>query len=326
MTGLLALREKLRGIYGKYDVLITPVIKFIFALIALIMINSKIGYMDKLNNPLIMIVLSLICALLPNSVTVLVVMASILCHLYALSLETFAVAFCIFILMYLLYFRFTANSSLWVIITPLLFLLNIPYIVPVVAGLAGGMFTAIPVSMGVIIYYVMKFGADYSIAITAGTEESDIMQKFSFVIDGMFSDAMVLIILSFVITIVLVSIIKKFSIDYAWVYAIVAGTLTNFIVLLVGNVIFSAGLGVAGIIICSLLSLVLGYLLYILLFSADYTRTERVQYEDDDYYYFVKAVPKNSIPVADVKIKKINTQKVRKTTADDDIDFDIDID
>lgn len=325
MTGLLALREKLRGIYGKYDVYITPVIKFIFALIALIMINSKIGYMDKLKNPLIMIVLSIICALLPNAVTVLVVMAVILCHLYALSLETFAVAFCVFILMYLLYFRFTANSSVWVIITPLLFLFNIPYIVPVVAGLAGGMFTAIPVSFGVLIYYVMKFGADYSIAITAETGESDIMQKFSFVIDGIFSDAMILIILSFVITVVLVSIIKKFSIDYAWVYAIIAGTLTNFIVLLVGNVIFSAGLSVVGIIICSLLSLVLGYLLYVLLFSADYTRTERVQYEDDDYYYFVKAVPKNSIPVADVKIKKINTQKVRKNNVDDD-DFDIDID
>lgn len=325
MTGLLALREKLRGIYGKYDVYITPVIKFIFALIALIMINSKIGYMDKLKNPLIMIVLSIICALLPNAVTVLVVMAVILCHLYALSLETFAVAFCVFILMYLLYFRFTANSSVWVIITPLLFLFNIPYIVPVVAGLAGGMFTAIPVSFGVLIYYVMKFGADYSIAITAEIGESDIMQKFSFVIDGIFSDAMILIILSFVITVVLVSIIKKFSIDYAWVYAIIAGTLTNFIVLLVGNVIFSAGLSVVGIIICSLLSLVLGYLLYVLLFSADYTRTERVQYEDDDYYYFVKAVPKNSIPVADVKIKKINTQKVRKNNVDDD-DFDIDID
>ena len=28
------------------------------------------------------------------------------------------------------------------------------------------------------------------------------------------------------------------------------------------------------------------------LFSVDYSRTERVQFEDDEYYYYVKAVPK----------------------------------
>jgi hypothetical protein len=51
-----------------------------------------------------------------------------------------------------------------------------------------------------------------------------------------------------------------------------------------------------------------------------------VQYEDDDYHYYVKAVPKCSVPVAEVKVKKINTQKVRRTTHEDEIDIDFDID
>lgn len=326
MTGLLALREKLKGIYGKYDIYINPAIRFLFALLALLMINSKIGYMARLEKPFFVLLLCLLCAILPNPVTVLVILAVILGHLYALSLEAFVVAFIVFVLMYLLYFRFTANSSIWVILTPVFFLLKIPYAIPVLAGLAGAAFTAIPVSFGVIVYYVMKFGADYAVALKADVGNTDIMQKFSFVLNGFFSDGMILIILSFVITIVLVAIIKKLSIDYSWLYAIVAGTLTNFIILLIGNIIFSAGLSTIGIIINSLISIVAGYLLDVLLFSADYSRTERVQYEDDDYYYYVKAVPKYSVPVAEVKVKKINTQKVRKASQSEDIDIDIDID
>lgn len=326
MTGLLALREKIRGFYGKYDIYIDPCIRFLFALIALMMINGNMGYMDKLSNPLVIIVLCLICALLPGAVTVLVMLVVLLGHLYVLSLETFVVAFCIFVLMYLLYFKFTANASMWVIITPLLFLLKVPYLAPVIAGLAGGILTTIPVSFGVIIYYIIQFCTNYSVAVTANVGETDIIQKFSFVIEGIFSDAMVLIILSFVITIVLIAIIKRLPIDYSWLYAVVAGTLTNFIVLLVGNVMFSAGLGLLGIIINALLSLVVGYFLYLLLFSVDYARTERVQYEDDDYYYYVKAVPKCSVPVADIKVKKINTQKIRHASEEEDMDFDIDID
>lgn len=327
MTGLLAFREKLKELYGKYDIYIKPAVKFIFAIIALIMVNSKIGYMSKLTNPLIVIVCSLLCALLPEAWTVLIILLVILGHLYALSLETFIIAACVFVLMYLLYLRFTTGGSMWVVITPLLFMIKIPYVVPVIAGLAGGLVTAVPVSIGVILYYVMKFGADYATAITATTEESDILHKFSFVMDGIFSDALLLVILSFVISIVLVSVIKKLSIDYAWIYAAIAGTLTNFVILLVGNVIFSAGLSIVSIIISSVIAFIAGYILSILLFSVDYSRTERVRYEDDDYYYFVKAVPKCSVPVAEVKVKKINTQKTRSSRNDDDIDFeDIDVD
>lgn len=326
MTSLLALREKIKEIYGKYDIYINPAIKFIFALLALLLVNSKIGYMDRLQKPFLAILFGVICAIMPNPVTVLVVLAVILGNLYALSLETFVVAFIVFVLMYLLYFRFTANSSMWVILTPVFFLLKIPYAIPVIAGLAGGALTALPVSFGVIIYYVIKFGADYPVALKANVDTTDIMQKFSFIIDGFFSDGMILIILSFVITVILVALVKKLPIDYSWIYAIVCGSLSNFIILLVGNIIFSAGLSIVGIIVNSLIAMVVGYFLDVLLFSADYSRTERVQYEDDDYYYYVKAVPKSSVKVAEVKVKKINTQKVRKPSHEEDIDIDIDID
>ena len=41
-------------------------------------------------------------------------------------------------------------------------------------------------------------------------------------------------------------------------------------------------------------------------FNLDYARTEKVQFEDDDYYYYVKAVPKITVTAKKVKVKKIN--------------------
>ena len=83
--------------------------------------------------------------------------------------------------------------------------------------------------------------------------------------------------------------------------------------LIVGKLAFSANISVLMVIVGTILAIVLGYLLQILFFSVDYKRTEFVQYEDDDYYYYVKAVPKVNITNADVKVKRINAQKAKRT-------------
>ena len=44
-------------------------------------------------------------------------------------------------------------------------------------------------------------------------------------------------------------------------------------------------------------------------FCLDYSRTEKVQFEDDEYYYYVKAVPKMTVAAPTNTVKKINTQR-----------------
>ena len=41
----------------------------------------------------------------------------------------------------------------------------------------------------------------------------------------------------------------------------------------------------------------------------DYTRIESVQFEDDDYYYYVKAVPKVTVSDSLRTVKTISTSK-----------------
>ena len=53
MLDLLVLRERLRAFYAKYEIIITPVVKFLITLSTLILINSNAGYSEKLSTPVI---------------------------------------------------------------------------------------------------------------------------------------------------------------------------------------------------------------------------------------------------------------------------------
>ena len=50
-----------------------------------------------------------------------------------------------------------------------------------------------------------------------------------------------------------------------------------------------------------------------MILAVDFTRTEYVQFEDDDYYYYVKAVPKVKVTTQNVKVKRINAGNTKKT-------------
>lgn len=326
MNGFAAFNEKLKEIYGKYDVFIDPLAKFLLAFITLTSINGSTGYMKSLNNGLIIFVLGLMCAFLPNGATVLIISLLMVAHFFAASMELAVVTLIVFCLMYLFYFRFTANASVWVVLTLLCCMMKMPYVIPVAAGLLSNMFSAIPVIFGVIIYYMLNFGKGYVKEIRGTEEAGDLFDNFKNVVSGIMDKEIILIALSFALTIVIVYVIRRLSVDYAWIYAVVAGALTNFVMLLVGNAIFSTDIGFVGVLIGLILSIVVGLILYVIFFGVDYSRTERLQFEDDKYYYYVKAVPKYGTPTKDVKVRKINTQPKKTRPVDPDGLDDLDLD
>ena len=66
MTALLELRENLKKIYSRNEAFILPVIKFLLSLLVLGIINDRLGYMTKLDNMAIVLIVSLMCSFLPT--------------------------------------------------------------------------------------------------------------------------------------------------------------------------------------------------------------------------------------------------------------------
>ena len=59
----------------------------------------------------------------------------------------------------------------------------------------------------------------------------------------------------------------------------------------------------------SVVSALAGFILELMLFSVDYARTEYLQFEDDEYYYYVKALPKVSVSAPEKQVKRINRRQ-----------------
>ena len=319
MIFLLELKENIKRFFNKYDIYIIPTAKFILAFISFMILNASIGYMTKLSNPVIALLLSLACAFVPSGFTVFILSVYMLIHLYAISAEFSLIVLGVVLLMYLLYFRFTPKQGYLLLITSIMCWIGIPYVIPVAVGLCAGAASVIPVGFGVIIYYIVQTASAYETAITKQSV-SDSVQKISYIVESLINNkSMILLIIAFALTIAIVYFIRRMRIDNAWTYAIVAGTAVEFLVLIGGQIVFGAKFNMIFMIIGVILGAVVGYLCQILFFSVDYKRTEFVQYEDDEDYYYVKAVPKINIVNEDVKVKQINARKTRKTTDINDV-------
>lgn len=152
MTTLLVAKQYMKQIYSKYEVYITPLLKFLLAFLALMLINSKLGYMEGINKLTVVLIVALMCSFMPMNFIVIMAALFTLLHLYAFSLECAVVVGVAFLLMFLLYFRFSPKDTVVVILTPVCFLLKIPYVIPISMGLIGTPASAISVACGVIAY------------------------------------------------------------------------------------------------------------------------------------------------------------------------------
>lgn len=314
MTGLLVAKQILMTLYSKYEVYITPLLKFLLALVSLLLINSRIGYMDSIDKMTVVLIVSLMCSFMPMNFIVVVAAVFIMLHLYAFNLICTIVVGVGFLLMFLVYLRFSPKDTLVVLLTPICFLLRIPYVIPLVMGLVGTPVSAVSIACGVIAYYMLHFVTQNVSSILAMVDE-EMTVKFKYVVDGILNNReMVITIAAFAVTVILVYLIRRLSIDYAWTIAMAAGVVVNIMVLLVGDLMFDTNVALLEVILGNILSLFVAAVLQFFVFNVDYSRTEKVQFEDDEYYYYVKAVPKISVSRPEKKVKQINSQKNRTSS------------
>lgn len=309
MTGLLEMREKLKLIYSKNEVFIVPVVKFLLAFITLTVINGQLGYMTRLDSLPIVLIAALLCSFLPKGCIILFAAVFSLLHMYELSMEVALVGLCLYLVIALLFFRFSPKDSIAVLLTPMLFALKLPYVMPIAMGLLGTPASAISVGCGVVIYYFLMHVIANATAI--GTmDEGEVTAKLKLMIDGLVDNkAMLVIIASFAVTIIVVYLIRRMSVDYAWTIAMVTGAIVDLVLLLIGDLLYDTNVSVLSAILGSLAALLIAKILEFFRFCVDYSRTEKVQFEDDEYYYYVKAIPKMSVPAPARTVKKITGQK-----------------
>lgn len=309
LTGLLEFKEKLKAFYAKGGIYIRYVCNFVLAFLSMFAMSRKIGGNGIISNPLICIALSIVCAFLPVNITVVIVTIYMIINLFTLSLELALIALGVMIVIYLLYFRFAPKTGFIMILTPILFFLKLPYVVPVVAALTVGMTGIVPAVSGVFIYYIITFAANYSTAIST-LDVNNALQNINFIFNNILTNKeLVTIVVSFAVVITMIYFIKRLSVNYSAIIAVIAGCVTDALIQIIAFAVLSVDFSIIGMVAGHIAAIIVGLAINFFIMSVDYTATEYVQFEDDDYYYYVKAVPKMSVARKNVTIKKFNSSK-----------------
>jgi len=328
MVALLEIKEKLVRFYGKYEAYVTPLLRFCLGLTAFLLINGNIGYMKLISKTSVALILAAICSVLPVNAMIAIAAMVVLLNLYALSLEVFIVGALIFVFIYFVYFRFSPRYGYNAVLAPVCFKIGIPYIVPVGSGLLGELYSVVSVVCGSVIYFFLKGvrenEATLSSVSDAGTSSTS---KITIALNQLLMNKeMFLVIAVFAITTIVVYIIRRLDMDNAWTVAWISGILFETIGLISGYLLLGISGKMFGVVVGGIVSAAIALALQFMFFNVDYSRTERLQFEDDEYYYYVKAVPKSVITGSEKKVKHFhkNEEKERMTKKKFAQEMDID--
>ncbi len=312
ITGLLEFKEKLKAFYAKGGTYVKHFCYFLLAFLSMFIVGRMIGGTGIISNPLICFALAVICAFLPINVTVVVATVYIIIHLFGLSLELAVIALGVMLVIYLLYFRFAPKTGFLMILTPLLFYMHIPYVIPVITALTVGMTGIVPTVCGVFVYYIVEFAARYSTAIST-LDADNALQNITFIFNNIITNKeLITIVVSFAVVITMIYFIRKLSVDYSEMIAVIAGCIVDALIQIIAFTVMAVDFSVVAMILGHIAAIVIGLVINFFIITVDYSSTEYVQFEDDDYYYYVKAVPKVSVASKDVTIKKFNSSKDHK--------------
>lgn len=311
MTTLLEMKQKIKTFYGEHDTWLLPLLKFLLAFLVFQSINSTLGFLEALDNIFIVLILSIICAVLPLNGMAILGCIMIIAHCYGVGVEVAAFSVLLLLLLMILFLRFTSRDNLALILTPTAFFLHMPAAVPVGSGLLRGPSCAVPSCCGVILYYFMNTVSERSTVLQG--KETESVQKLQILLDALINNQeMWLNILAFVVVLMVVYLISRTSADYSWRIGVAAGAVVYILIMILGGMFLSVNINIGVVILSGVLAAVVGLIIEFAALGVDYSRSETTQFEDDEYVYYVKAVPKSFVAQAEKKIKNISSESVEK--------------
>ena len=309
MTTLLTFRDTIKEFYSRYDYILTPIFKFILSFVILRSLNSGFGYWNILDNTLLMLLISAVCAFLPIEVLAGISGVIIALQSFKVSIDVGVLSVAVIIIFYCAYMRFVPKTGVIVVLVPLCYTLHLTYALPILLGFLVGPAAIIPVAFGFILYYYEGCLAELVKVLAAATEEDEAVQGFQYVISTLIDNKeMFLIIAVSAVVILITYCIYRLPMEHSWIASFVAGGFFNVVLFLAGSVLTLVDVDIVPVIVGSVIGIAIALFIQFCKGVVDYQRTEILQFEDDEYYYYVKAIPKLSVSGTNKNIKHINSK------------------
>ena len=309
MKELIKVKNTIRDFLRKYEEIIFPILRFIWCYLVFHSVHTMFNYMELFDRKLVIFLLAVMCAMLPDGFLVFITGVVIGCNCFTINLEVGLSFVLLFLLMYCLYIRFFPKYSYVLYMIPLCYMINMPFLAPLLVVVFAGIGGALPSAFGIVLYHFSIYTRDIA-GMISRAEDEETVEVLQYYIDHILKNKeLLLLMIVFMLTVIIASALHKLSYPFSWYVALLSGA----IVCMLSYLILGRSLEVPTDMSACVAGSLLGFLIASVVQTAkgvlDFPRTERVQFEDDEYYYYVKAVPKLDAPE---KKKKKNAEEVRE--------------
>lgn len=313
MTSLLVFRERLKKQYLEYSRLVDAALRFALAFVVFTVLNMRTGYMENLTSMGIVVGLALVCSVLPAGMIFTFSCVLIFAHLSVPSITlagTFAVA-CL--LMYMVYFSFKPGNAHIAAIALLLTLWELYAPIPMIVGLLASPVAVIPALFGLAAgMFVEYIDVNYAMLVSSDASANVLKQTISMVRGVITQERFWGVAFIILVVAVAVYVLRRTFFKSNWMVAIVTGAVLYLMIALTLALGWELEFEGVAILTNIVLTLLVGLVLHFFCFMVDASREEHVQFEDEEYYYYVKVVPKIRVTAPEVRITKINSRKVKE--------------
>lgn len=317
MNLLLRLRGRVEAFYKNHIIISGYVLRLIFIIAVLLIYRPRMEYNELLSEVWFVLAFSVVAAFIPVRFLPLAVIAYTASQIITLSPGIGAFVLIVLAVLYLLYFRLNADYAMLLILLPALAMLRLPLLMVLVLALTTPFNSVFAVFAGNVMYYMIHY-VDVNAAVFSGmTDVSEInmlgIMAYSFITYREFLYGTFTALVVFIIT----YYAKKININRSNDMAAIIGAGTYIIFMVSFNLAFETitVLRLATIVIGSAASMVLALIAENIMLPLDFSRTEFLEFEDEEYYYYVRAVPKSNIGREVVSVKQIN-RRVKKKKED----------
>lgn len=303
MNTFIRIRDDIRRFVLSREMLFLKIWSALVAFVGLMCISSNFGHNKNLSQLWVSIIISIICAFFPIQGVSLVLTIVLLIDLMSLSPQVAIVALGMIVIGYLICAYFRSRNTYNIVTVPICYSFNAPYVMSLGAGLMSSINELTSVLWGSVIAFYLRVIKDNTTAIV---DETSDVSVFSLIQEQMIANRLFwFFIVAMAAMYVVVYMLRQSSISRSWLIANVAGVTVEFIIMLAGYLLANLKGEIPGLIWGNIIVIVVGLILNYFVLDLDYSRIEKVQFEDDDYYYYVTAVPKIRIAEEDKEVKKI---------------------
>ncbi len=307
MYSLLVLRERLTSFFKRYENIIVFFAKFFVAYFAMKQI-TEIGLYNDLAAPifrpqllfLICLMFSVCFNFMPYSISYFVLIFMVTLSL-SKSIEVALIVFLILLIILFLYVRIAPKESIFIFLMVIAFHFNLQFLVPIIAGLYFGLTSVIPITIGTFLWRnfdIVKF-----IASENSTKISDAFDLISvpervFDVFGSLTKSIALnqqwILESIIMSMVVfcVYFVSRMAFDFSKEVAILVGSMLSVVGFFAMIVFTDVKISLAYVLTFSAIAMILAFCIRFLDNVLNYKATEKLEFEDEEFYYYVKAIPK----------------------------------